>query len=256
MLLCEMRNRNPPDVCRLSSTVGSGAVGAFYGSRLHQPDLSPRPVLVSVVCRSNYETVKSHGFEMETHTFGRYHFQPEGVYRSVSEAAKAHEYDYVVVTTKALPDVSDDSLLIQDAIMPLRTSIVLIQNGVGVEEPHRKRYPKNPILSAVTVVSAAQVSQGKVVQNRWTRISIGPYLSSASHEAQEAHDSDLESRSTRSTEEFVKLLQSGGIRDAESYDEAGLQLVRWHKIAVSGRLTLPDYRGKPAETVRTRSTGP
>lgn len=216
--------------------VGSGAVGAFYGSRLHQPSLSPRPVLVSVVCRSNYETVKSNGFEMETHTFGQYHFQPEGVYRSVSEAARAHEYDYVVVTTKALPDVSDDSLLIQDAVIPQRTSIVLIQNGVGVEEPHRKRYPKNPILSAVTVVSAAQVSQGKVVQNRWTRISIGSYLSSASHEAQQAPDAGLESRSTRSTDELVKLLQSGGIRDAESYDEAGLQLVRWHKIAINGSM--------------------
>jgi len=30
----------------------------------------------------------------------------------------------------------------------------------------------------------------------------------------------------------VELLKAGGIKDAEVYDEKGLQTVRWHKIAV------------------------
>ena len=215
-----------------AATVGSGAVGAFYGSRLHQPDGKPQSVYVSVVCRSNYETVKEHGFEMETHSFGSYHFTPYAVFRSIKEAAR-QKYDYVVVTTKALPDIADDSELIQDVVTTNATSIVLIQNGVGVEEPHRKRFPRAPILSAVTVVSAAQVSQGKVVQNRWTRISIGPYLRSASEELQEDDGyRHLAQLSTQKTDEFVSLLKDGGIKDAESYDEKGLQLVRWHKIAV------------------------
>lgn len=169
---------------------------------------------------------------METHSFGSYRFTPHAVYRSVKEASK-QPYDYVVVTTKALPDIVDDSELIQDAVTSDRTSIVLVQNGVGVEEPHRKRFPKTPILSAVTVVSAAQVSQGKIVQNRWTRISLGPYMSSAAEQVQENKDyKELLTASTKSTEEFVLLLKNGGIKDAELYDEAGLQLVRWHKLAV------------------------
>lgn len=210
---------------------GAGAVGSFYGSRLHRPDAHP-PVLVSVVCRSNYDTVKRNGFNMETHSYGNYHFKPHAVYNSVKEASK-QQYDYVVVTTKALPDVLDDSELIQEVVTPEKTSIVLIQNGVGVEEPHRQRFPENPILSAVTVVSAAQVAHGHIVQNRWTRISIGPYLQSASQKAQQSSDAQLEKTSTARTEEFVQLLKDGGVKDAEVYDEAGLQLVRWHKIAVS-----------------------
>lgn len=211
---------------------GTGAVGGFYGSRLHQPESQP-PVLVSVVCRSNYDAVKRNGFDMDTHSYGKYHFKPHAVYKNMSEASN-QQYDYVVVTTKALPDVLDDSELVQEVVTPEKTSVVLIQNGVGVEEPHRTRFPKNPILSAVTVVSAAQVAHGKIVQNRWTRISIGPYLESAGHGTRETQlDAKLSDLSTKKTEEFVQLLKDGGVKDAEVYDEAGLQLVRWHKIAVS-----------------------
>ncbi|KAK9900167.1 2-dehydropantoate 2-reductase [Cystobasidium minutum MCA 4210] len=209
---------------------GTGAVGGFYGSRLHLPESNP-PVLVSTVCRSNYNAVSANGLHMDTHSYGKYHFKPHAVYRNTSEASE-RQWDYVVVTTKALPDVLDDSELIQDVVTPGKTSIVLIQNGVGVEEPHRQRFSKNPILSAVTVVSAAQVEPGHIVQNRWTRISIGPYLQSASLNADQTTDSHLGEMSTARTEEFVQLLKNGGVKDAEVYDEAGLQLVRWHKIAI------------------------
>lgn len=177
--------------------------------------------------------MKKHGFEMETHSFGNYHFSPHAVYNSVQAASAKQTFDYVVVTTKALPDITDDSELIKDVVTPGKTSIVLIQNGVGVEEPHRQRFPDNPVLSAVTVVSAAQVSQGKVVQNRWTRISIGPFIRSAGNASGDSHkEQALERSSSAKVEELVGLFKAGGVKDAEVYDEKGLQLVRWHKIAI------------------------
>lgn len=173
---------------------------------------------------------------MQTHTFGNYHFTPANVFPSVQEAAASKiKYDYVIVTTKALPDISDDSDLIKDVVSPGKTSIVLIQNGVGVEEPHRKRFADTPVLSAVTVVNAAQVSQGTIRQNKWTRISIGPYVRSAGEDRQ-TRDDALEKRSKDKTEQLVGLLKAGGVKDAEAYDEKSLQLVRWHKIAVSVKL--------------------
>ena len=36
------------------------------------------------------------------------------------------------------------------------TAVVLLQNGVGVEQPYRVAFPKNPIISAVEYVSASQ----------------------------------------------------------------------------------------------------
>ncbi|KAG8904818.1 hypothetical protein FRB99_001124 [Tulasnella sp. 403] len=218
--------------------VGAGAVGCFYGSRLHNLE---RNVLVSLICRSNYKTiVAAGGVEMQTTKYGDYMFKPEYVFPDVGSAvtpASAHRvnrfvdgevgWDYLVITTKALPDVEDDSALIVPLVGAYPAAgIVLIQNGVGVEEPYRRRFGGDvPILSAVTVVSAEQVRSGVVRHNRWTRISVGPYTDGLG-------DADGEgSLGKQKTAEFVRLLKDGGIRDAEEYDEKSLQTVRWHKIA-------------------------
>ncbi|KAL1836028.1 hypothetical protein VTJ49DRAFT_5679 [Mycothermus thermophilus] len=159
--------------------VGAGAVGCFYASRLHYPSHN---LHVSLVARSNYKELADHGVHLQTHTFGDYTFHPHAVFPSVAEAARARPssgWDYIIVTTKALPDRSDDSALIAPLVGP-RSCIVLIQNGVGVEQPHRARFPANPIVSAVTVISAVQTSPGSIRQNRWTRIHLGPYSNSAS----------------------------------------------------------------------------
>lgn len=186
---------------------------------------------MSVTCRSNYEAVKQNGLQLKTHSYGDYHFQPHAVFPSIEAAARSGtQFDYIVVTTKALPDVTDDSLTIAPLVSS-SSSVVLIQNGVGVEDPHRSRFPNSPILSAVTIVSAEQTEPGVVRQNKWTRISVGPYVRGPD-DAREG-DAELTRRSAASNKRFVELLQLGGIADAEEYDEKGLQLVRWHKLAVS-----------------------
>jgi ketopantoate reductase len=219
-----------------SLTVGTGAVGAFYGSRLA---LAPN-TLVSVTCRSNYSAILASGLQLDSHSFGSYHFAPHAVYPSIDAAAQAPQpFDYVVVATKALPDVTDDSEMIAPVVQGSEeTAIVLIQNGVGVEQPHRQRFPENPVLSAVTVISAQQTSPGTVKQNRWTRISVGPFLQGGTGEVK-GESGELKERSERANKRFVELLKAGGIADAEEYDEKGLQLVRWHKLAVSSRFSFP-----------------
>jgi 2-dehydropantoate 2-reductase len=122
--------------------------------------------------------------------------------------------------------VSDDSVLLEGLVGP-RTAIVLVQNGLGVEEPYAKRFPHASILSAVTIASVAQPNPGHIKHNRWTRISIGPYFVNP-----DKTDATAIERNT----EFVQLLQNGGIKDAETYDHAGLQFVRWHKIAINAAM--------------------
>ncbi|BFZ55148.1 hypothetical protein PYCC9005_002187 [Savitreella phatthalungensis] len=217
--------------------VGAGAVGAFYGSRLPGAD-------VSVVCRSNYKAVVSQGgFQLKTPKFGDYLFSPVNVFPSSDAAADSGiTWDFVVVTTKALPDVQDDTLTIERLVKKGHTSIVLIQNGVGVEEPYRLKFPTNPILSAVTVVSAAQNTPGTITHNRWTRISIGPYAGDDVFDSKSGgagSDDDRKKRDDlagRRTKELCELLKGGGIKDADAYDEADLQLVRWHKIAINASM--------------------
>ncbi|KAF2434654.1 2-dehydropantoate 2-reductase [Tothia fuscella] len=220
--------------------VGAGAVGCFYASRLHHPASN---IHVSLVCRSNYSIIAKSGVTLKTHTFGDYQFKPAAVYSSISDAATSKEapaegWDYVVVTIKALPDVTDDSMDIEPLIKRAptgKTCILLIQNGVGVEEPHRARFPSNPLISAVTIISAEQISQGVVRQNRWTRISMGTYSDGLGGKTWEAKQ--LNERGNQCVKELVHLFtEYGKLRDAEFYDEISNQHVRWHKICINASM--------------------
>jgi 2-dehydropantoate 2-reductase len=211
--------------------VGAGAIGAFYGSRLANLD----DVKVSALCRSNYKAVQEHGFQVKSPKYGDSTFQPQYVFGSPEEARKAKiQWDYLLVATKALPDVNDDSALLEDLVGP-STSIVLIQNGLGVEQPYAKRFPDASILSAVTIASAAQTQPGVIQHNRWTRISIGPYLPHLDRGGAGPR-ADADRIVTDRTARLVTLLQSAGVADAETYDHAGLQFVRWHKVALNAAM--------------------
>lgn len=208
--------------------VGAGAVGAFYASRLaHCPDVS-----VSVICRSNYPVVKANGFSVTSPQYGSYKFTPANTFPNAEAAVQSGiRWDFIVVSTKALPDKSDDSLILE-GLVNASSSIVLVQNGLGVEAPYAKRFPSATILSAVTIVSAAQPSHGEIKHNRWTRISVGPYLPHLDTGASKSSDDDA----VKATARFVSSLQEGGITDAEVYDHSKLQLVRWHKIAINASM--------------------
>lgn len=208
--------------------VGAGAIGAFYASRLA---LVPN-VLVSVVCRSNYRAVKANGFSIASPQYGDYTFKPSNTFANPDEARKSKiRWNYIVVSTKALPDVSDDSEILEDLVHD-QTAIVLIQNGLGVEAPYLKRFPEASICSAVTIASCAQPSHGHIQHNRWTRINSGPYLPHLDTGNSKTEDAQAIEHNDR----FVRLLTEGGIKDASAYDHAKLQLVRWHKIAINASM--------------------
>ncbi|KAB5566610.1 ketopantoate reductase PanE/ApbA-domain-containing protein [Coniochaeta sp. 2T2.1] len=237
--------------------VGAGAVGCFYASRMHHPS---KNIHTSLIARSNYSAIAAHGVKLQTHSFGDYVFQPASIFPSVPAAVASTipgssevldrqpnsaktEWDFVVVTTKALPDRTDDSALIAPLVGP-GTAIVLVQNGVGVEEQYRSRFPSNPIVSAVTVISAEQTSPGVVRQNRWTRIHLGPYTDSASsfssssekkkkNSSAPVDNSELHERGTAKTRQLASILALGGVRDALATDEIGLQTIRWHKLCIN-----------------------
>ncbi|KAI5919655.1 ketopantoate reductase PanE/ApbA C terminal-domain-containing protein [Camillea tinctor] len=141
-----------------------------------------------------------------------------------------------------------------------KSCIVLIQNGVGVEDPYRKRFPHNPIVSAVTVISAEQTEPGVIRQNRWTRISLGPYSRGLSgpatgkqSPAPDAHDQgepkgenqddgagdegnevEVARRGRECMEDLARWWTAyGGIRDVETHTELELQAIRWHKLCIN-----------------------
>jgi 2-dehydropantoate 2-reductase len=212
--------------------VGAGAIGAFFGSRL----ATLPQVLVSALCRSNYKVVNSNGFKVTSPNFGDYTFKPEYTFSSADHARQVTRkrkltWDYLLVATKVLPEVSDGSRLLE-GLVDDQTSIVLIQNGLGIEESYRKRFPRTTVLSGITMVSATQSSPGTVTHNRWTRLTLGPYVSNGN----EAQGSVAEpSVATERTQAFVDMLGAGGI-DAIAYPATSLQVLRWHKLAINAAI--------------------
>jgi len=203
--------------------VGAGAIGAFYGSRL----AAASNTLVSALCRSNFAAVKSKGLRVTSPNYGDSTFWPEHTFASPVEARKANlRWDYLVVATKALPEVSDDSALLEGLVSE-DSSVVLIQNGIGIEEAYRKRFPRANVLSAVTIASCAQPEPGVIKHNRWTKIDVGPYQPDGDNQTGEAD---------RQSKELVGMLREAGIKDAEARSHEDLQFLRWHKIAINATM--------------------
>ena len=105
---------------------------------------------ISAVTRSNYEEVHRHGFRIESSLFG--HDTVTFQKLSSSTEASFNHHSYVIITTKALPYLNTTLIASLEGYIAEGeegTTIVLIQNGVGVEDKIRERYPKNVILSCV-----------------------------------------------------------------------------------------------------------
>ncbi|KAJ1933683.1 hypothetical protein FBU59_005950, partial [Linderina macrospora] len=151
-----MTASNPPIKVLL---VGAGALGSVYAWRL---DVSNK-AQVTLVCRSNYEAVKSNGFSINSQIFGYEVYRPHKVVRTVDEAVAGGEvYDFVIVCIKALPNRGDTSSIIAPAVQSPHTIVMLIQNGIGIEDPYAARYPNNPIVSTISYIDASQPTNGTI----------------------------------------------------------------------------------------------
>ncbi len=145
--------------------VGTGAIGGFYGALLDRAGAR-----VSVVCRSDFETVEAQGIEIRS-TLGEWRFRPAAVYRHAGEAPEPP--DYLLLCTKVLPDI-DRVALIEEAVGP-HTTIVLIQNGVEIEEAVARAFPDNVLISGLAFVCCSRSGPGKVWHQAYGNLMLGEW---------------------------------------------------------------------------------
>lgn len=94
--------------------------------------------------------MKKEGIQVISPSLGDVSFRPVQAFSSLSEAASSNQsWDYVLVTTKVLPEMGDPSELLE-GIADEKSSIVLVQNGLGIEQPYHQRFPRSPIISVTT----------------------------------------------------------------------------------------------------------
>jgi len=91
---------------------------------------------------------------------------------------KIAPFDFIVVATKNIPDVSPPvEEIVSPAVVNERTVIVLLQNGLNIEKRMIRRFPLNPMLSSVSYISATQVTSGKILHTDPDVQRIGPFSS-------------------------------------------------------------------------------
>ncbi len=150
--------------------VGTGAVGGYFAGRIAQVGAR-----VSALCRSDYDIVKEKGITVKS-VAGDFNFKPAEVIKSIDEYG--HEPDYIIVATKVLPEINIHAL-IGPKVYP-QTSIVLLQNGIDIEEPVAAAFPGNEIISAIAFVSVSRPGSGLIIHRDYGRLIIGTYPSGAS----------------------------------------------------------------------------
>lgn len=188
---------------------GLGAIGSFYAFILSRSDR----VRLTVVARSNYEAVQANGITINSENHGQQTFHPHRVVKSPAEVSPV---DYVVCAHKAI-DQDEVAAELAPAVDQSRTTIVIIQNGVGNEEPFRKQFPQCSILTCVTWVGATQVSPGVVMHTKSEDMQIGLYPNAQVDELIEQERLDT----------FAGLLKNGRTRFKVLEN---MQPQRWEKV--------------------------
>jgi len=183
--------------------------GGFYAFILGRNE----NVSLSVVARSNYEAVKKNGLKIQSENHGEHEVKIANVYQNPSDAAI--KFDYIVCAHKAINPESAPPLF--KDVAHENTTFVIIQNGVGNEDPFRKVYPKSTIISCVTWVEGIQKTPGTIThtKNEATQMGLFP-------------NPDLDPKLEQSRlEGFAALLRNGGTSFSIEDD---IQIQRWEKV--------------------------
>lgn len=145
---------------------GSGAVGGFYGALLANAGAE-----VVVLCRNDYADVQNRGMVIHSSTLGTWQFRPHQVVREA--AAVNGALDYVIVTTKVLPNL--DRVALIRAAVRADTTVVLIQNGVEIEAPIATAFPRHPLISGLAFVCVSRTAPGEIHHQAYGHLVLGNY---------------------------------------------------------------------------------
>lgn len=149
--------------------IGAGGVGTIVAYGIEYVGKAK----LSIVVRRDYKKVVEHGYDITSTDYGEVKgWKPDVVYSSVEEAAKSGiEFDFVVITTKNLPEITKVEELVEPVVTPKKTGIVLIQNGFDLGRPFFAKYPENVVISGVTNIGSHNAN-GVIHQTQKDRNSI------------------------------------------------------------------------------------
>ena len=144
--------------------IGTGAIGGYYGAKLAHAGQE-----VHFLLHSDYEYVKQHGLQVDS-CDGSFHLDDVNAYQRPEDMPVC---DVVLVCLKS---VNNSKLL---ALLPPllhdRTLVVLIQNGIGVEEDVQKMFPDVQLAAGLAFICSAKTQPGIVSHQCYGSINLADY---------------------------------------------------------------------------------
>ena len=190
---------------RSYTVVGVGAIGGYYGARLQQAGLDVR-----FVARSDAEHLRRHGLRVDS---------PEGdallEVEVHTDAASVPPSDVVVVAVKTTATAA----VVPDwwPSWPDRaTTVVVMQNGLGVDAPFAAAAPASTVLGAMCFMCSNKVGPGHIVHLDEGAVTIGEHRADGSAAGV-----------TAAVEVVMADLQAAGVPTSPVAD---LETGRWRKL--------------------------
>ncbi|CAK7568365.1 MAG: hypothetical protein SEPTF4163_006353 [Sporothrix epigloea] len=231
--------------------IGSGGLGTIASLVLVKSGLAH----VTVVLRSKYKYITEHGWDIDSIDHGKIQgWRPHRIVASVADAAvigsEKVEFDYVVVCTKHLPGRHSVSAMIAPVMTAGRTTVVLIQNGLGIEDEIVTAWPTNTVMSGVSHIGSGVEEPNKVVQvgRDVSKVGVHYGLSSvAACSSSSPNPSEIEgvtkaeadaakidkrAKSRAKAEAYVAMYNAGGAHKCELVED--IETARWVKLVWNG----------------------
>ena len=144
------------------SIIGVGAIGGFYGGLLAHAGRSVRFLL-----HNDYLYVAEHGLRVDS-CDGNFQIDKVEAYQNSAEMPKS---DVVIVGLKSV----NNHLLPLKPIIDDHTVVILIQNGIGLEEDLQQVFPNLHIVAGLAFICSAKVGPGHINHQCYGSINLGNY---------------------------------------------------------------------------------
>ncbi len=146
------------------AVVGTGALGGYYGGKLAHAGQE-----VHFLLNSDFEHVREHGLKVDS-VHGDFHLRSVNAYHSSDDMPPV---DVVLVCLKTtqnhlLADILP-SLLKEDTI------VVLIQNGIGLEDALEQQFNGSAIAGGLAFICSAKVGPGHIQHQDYGKLILGAH---------------------------------------------------------------------------------
>ena len=144
--------------------IGTGAIGGYYGAKLAHSGQE-----VHFLFHSDYEYVRAQGLQVDS-CDGAFHLTDVNAYQHTEDMPLC---DVVLVCLKSVNNSMLNSLL--PPLLHQQTLVVLIQNGIGIEEDVQKMFPDVQLAAGLAFICSAKTEPGRVNHQCYGSINLANY---------------------------------------------------------------------------------